>query len=344
MNFYVGYQISDGWIPYIIQNRDRISGVYFAWGDFPNGRARMNAATETMDPWEIEARQLADLQNLHDAGIELDLLLNGMCYGAESQSRALFERIGNTVDFLCERFSLSAVTTTSPLIAKFLKSNFPRIKVRASVNMEIGTVEGMRYVAQYFDSFYMKREYNRDLCKIYELTAWCKDNGKELGLLANSGCLNFCSAHQFHDNLVAHEAEISAMDNGYQFRGVCWDFLSDPNNFHSWLQRTNFIRPEDIELYHGIVPAVKLATRVNSSPSRVLAAYVGKRYRGSVMELLEPNHSGVFYPNYIENANFDSDFASHVMSCNKRCEDCSFCANAMRRACIKLAEDPSAKI
>ena len=261
MNFYVGYQISDGWIPYIIQNRDRISGVYFAWGDFPNGRARMNAATETMDPWEIEARQLADLQNLHDAGIELDLLLNGMCYGAESQSRALFERIGNTVDFLCERFSLSAVTTTSPLIAKFLKSNFPRIKVRASVNMEIGTVEGMRYVAQYFDSFYMKREYNRDLCKIYELTAWCKDNGKELGLLANSGCLNFCSAHQFHDNLVAHEAEIAKMDNAYAFEGICHSFLKDPEHLADYLRVSNFIRPEDIGLYAPYFQTVKLATR-----------------------------------------------------------------------------------
>jgi dTDP-4-dehydrorhamnose 3,5-epimerase len=171
-----------------------------------------------------------------------------------------------------------------------------------------------------------------------------EENGKQMYLLANSGCLNNCSAHVFHDNLVAHEAEISAMDNGYQFRGVCWDFLSDENNFDKWLQRTNFIRPEDIELYEDLVPAVKLATRVNSSPSRVLNAYVGKRYRGSVMELLEPNHSGIFYPQYIENANFNENFAKQVLTCDKKCEECNFCAEVMREACVKLSDDPSAKV
>jgi len=173
---------------------------------------------------------------------------------------------------------------------------------------------------------------------------WCDDNGKQMYLLANSGCLNNCSAHIFHDNLVAHEAEIASMDNGYQFNGVCWDFLSKDNNFDKWLQRTNFIRPEDMWLYEDIIPAVKLATRVNSSPSRVLDAYLNKKYRGSVMELLEPNHSGIFYPKYIENANLDSDFASTVLNCDKDCENCNFCAEVMKRACIKLADDPSAKV
>ena len=163
-------------------------------------------------------------------------------------------------------------------------------------------------------------------------------------LLANSGCLNHCSAHTFHDNLVAHESEIAAMDNGYQFRGVCWDFLSDRKNAAEWLARTNFIRPEDLSLYEGIVDAVKLATRVNSAPSRVLNAYLDARYRGSVMELLEPNHSGIFYPEYVENSRFREDFAAHVMNCNKQCESCSFCSEVMNGACVKLSDDPSLKI
>ena len=230
------------------------------------------------------------------------------------------------------------------MIAKFTKENFEGIDVRASVNMEIGTPEGISYVSNLFDSFYVRREFNRDHAQLMRLRRWCDANGKQMYLLANSGCLNHCSSHVFHDNLVAHEAEIAAMDNGYQFKGVCWDFLSDPANFEQWLQRTNFIRPEDVSLYEGIVPAMKLATRVNLAPSRVLSAYVGHRYRGSVMELLEPNHSGIFYPNYIENANFDGNFGAHVMHCDKNCEACGFCADVMRRACIKLAEDPSARV
>lgn len=338
MKFNVGYQIAEGWIPYVLENRERIGEVYFAWGDFPNGRARMNAAVETMHPWEIQARQLQDLQSLHDAGIGLDLLLNGTCYGAESQSRALFERIGETVDLLQERFGLSCVTTTSPLIAKFLKNNFPDVKVRASVNMEIGTVEGMQYVAQYFDSFYMKRECNRDLAAIRTLTAWCAENGKELGLLANSGCLNFCSAHQFHDNLVSHEAEIAKMDNAYAFEGICHAFLKDPEHLASYLRITNFIRPEDIALYEHYFKTAKLATRVNRAPIRVLRAYLEEKYVGSVMDLLEPSHAGIVSPRYIENSLIPADFGRQTMNCGKNCAACGYCERALAGATVSLGE------
>lgn len=345
MKFIVGYPIkwNKDFLDMIIHRKDQISEVYFSWGDIPNGRSALSV-DEEITPFEAQERQVRDLKLLLEEGIGFNLLFNGNCYGKDSQSRAFFNKIGNLIDYIEREFGLASVTTSSPLIAKFIRDNFESIDVRASVNMEIGSIEGISYVSNLFDSFYVRREQNRNLSELLRLRKWCDDNGKQMYLLANSGCLNNCSAHIFHDNLVAHETEISAMDNGYQFKGVCWDFLSDKNNFEKWLSRTNFIRPEDIELYENIVPAVKLATRVNSAPTRVLDAYIGKKYRGSVMELLEPNHSGVFYPNYIENANFDKNFASRVMNCDKQCENCNFCAEVMKRACIKLDRDQSAKV
>ena len=112
-------------------------------------------------------------------------------------------------------------------MAKFLKNNFPEIEVRASVNMEIGTPDGVDYLARYFDAFYVKREYNWDFHRLAEFRARCVGLGKKTYILANSGCLNFCSARTFHDNLVAHQNEISAKDNAYQFSGICHEFLSD---------------------------------------------------------------------------------------------------------------------
>ena len=345
MKYIVGYPIKENkaFLNTVIENKDSISEVYFSWGDTPNGRSALSIDDE-ITPFEIQMRQANDLKLLSSEGMRFNLLFNANCYGKDSQSRAFFNKVGNLIDYIAREFGLSSVTTSSILIAKFIKANFEDIDVRASVNMEIGSIEGISYVSSFFDSFYVRRELNRNLSELLRLRKWCDENGKQMYLLANSGCLNNCSAHVFHDNLVAHEAEISAMDNGYQFKGVCWDFLSDENNFDKWLQRTNFIRPEDIELYEGLVPAVKLATRVNTSPSRVLNAYVGKRYRGSVMELLEPNHSGVFYPQYIENANFNENFAKQVLTCDKRCEECNFCAEVMREACVKLSDDPSAKV
>jgi len=345
MKYIVGYPIKENkpFLKDIIQNKDSVSEVYFSWGDIPNGRSALSI-DEELTSFEVQQRQSEDLRLLSSEGLKFNLLFNANCYGKDSQSRAFFNKIGNLIDYISKEFGISSVTTSSILIAKFIKANFENIDVRASVNMETGSIEGISYVSNLFDSFYVRRELNRNLPMLKRLRKWCDENGKQMYLLANSGCLNNCSAHIFHDNLVAHEAEISAMDNGYQFGGICWDFLSDKNNFDKWLQRTNFIRPEDIEFYEELVPAVKLATRVNTSPNRVLNAYVGRHYRGSVMELLEPNHSGIFYPQYIENANFNDNFAKHVLSCDKKCEECNFCTEVMRNACVKLSDDPSAKV
>ena len=345
MKYIVGYQMTDGdaFVDEMIESKAHIKEVYFSWGDMPSGR-KIQGDDYGEILFEKQMRQRNDLKKLSNAGLDFNLLLNANCYGENSQSRSFFHKIGNTVDFVQREFGLSSVTTASPLIARFLKENFEGLDVRASVNMEIGTVEGLSYVADVFDSFYSKREFNRSLKQLCVLREWCDKNGKEMYLLANSGCLNNCSAHAFHDNLVAHEAEISKMDNGYDFRGVCWEFLEKPENKFLWLERTNFIRPEDIALYEGLVPAVKLATRVNSAPGRVLRAYADRKYIGSVMELLEPNHSGVFYPQYIENSRITADFAKNVMNCDKNCRACKRCAEIMDAACVTLGDGPILKI
>jgi len=195
------------------------------------------------------------------------------------------------------------VTTTSPLIASFIKKNFDGLDVRASVNMGVGTIEGMEYISEYFDSFYLKREYNRNFKVIKALKNWCTENGKKLHMLGNSGCLNNCSAHTFHDNLVSHENEISQMDNGFEFSGVCYDYLKKRANLYKYFDITGFVRPEDIYLYENLVDSVKLATRVNANPALILKSYIDfKSYRGNVMDILEPNHSATIYPEIIENS------------------------------------------
>ena len=178
--------------------------------------------------------------------------------------------------------AVDSITTTSHVIAKFIKQNFSDTEVRASVNMGIGTTEGLDYIAEYFDSFYAKRECNRDFKQLKKLRSWCENNGKKLFGLANSGCLNYCSTHTFHDNLVAHENEIAEMDNAYQFEGQCRIFLKDIGNREKWFSISNYIRPEDIHLYEDFFDGIKLATRVNKNPKRILEAYIKGSYNGKL--------------------------------------------------------------
>lgn len=337
MLFSVGYQLraDNDFIDCIIERKDKISEVYFSFGSIPNGRNTDYISNE-FSPFEAEEKRRSDLNRLFENGIAFNLLLNGNCYGKYALARSFYTKIGDTIDHLKARYNLGSVTTTSPLIAKFIKQNFVDVKVRASVNMGVEAPDGMEYVKDLFDEFYMKREHNRDLSKLKVAKEWCDQNGKRLFGLANSGCLNFCSAHAFHDNLVAHESEVSEMDNCYQFQGQCYEYLKSDQAKEWWLSKTNFIRPEDVGLYEEFFDGLKLATRVNFNPRKVVEAYCKGGYSGNIPEILEPNHSGLFLPCVIENGKLPENFAKTVMTCDKNCRSCGFCKTAQRTATITL--------
>ena len=285
MKFSVGYQPRADWVDAIVEQKASVHDVYFSYGDAPSGRAAVA---------DVE-RQLDDLARIADAGIALGLLLNLLfnanCYGDRALSKAFFSEVGETIERFAADGALKSVTTTSPLIARFVKDNFGGLTTRASVNMEIGTELGMDYLADVFDGFYLKRELNRDMERVRAIHGWCEARGKQLFILANSGCLNFCSSHVFHDNLVAHEAGLAKEDNGYAYRGTCWKWLANPENRKRWAVCTNWIAPEDVSRYEGLCTAMKLATRINAHPARVLLSYATGGHLGDIKDLLEPNHS-----------------------------------------------------
>ena len=177
MKFSAGYQADEAWVDALVARRDALCDVYFAFGSMPSGRKAVTS----------EERQLEDLGRIADAGIPLHILFNANCYGARAQARSFFAEIGDTIERFAADGALTGVTTTSPLLAKFVKDNFPQLETRASVNMEIGTVEGMDYLADVFDGYYLKRELNRDLAAVRRIKEWCDAHGKRLYLLANYG-------------------------------------------------------------------------------------------------------------------------------------------------------------
>lgn len=337
MKFSVGYQIDPRgmFVPAILRAREKVNEVYFAYGDFPNGRHRQTRNL-FLSPEEANQRQLSDLQAISDAGIGLNLLLNANCYGENSLARSFYEDIGYTVDYLDGLFGLKNVTTTSPIIAKFIKNNFPHIGTRASVNMEIGTAVAMEHIKDCFDSFYLRRELNRDIDAARNVRKWCDKNGKQLFMLANSGCLSYCPLHNFHDNLVAHEEQIAKKDNAFEFHPICRERISKKETAHALLCESNFVRPEDIHLYEGIFDGAKLATRVSNTPIEILMAYTSGRYTGNLASLLEPDHSGAIYPYVLENSLIPEGFGEQISKCKKNCAECGYCENVFKKAIRKI--------
>ena len=337
MRYMVGYQLqeSEALIQEIIRQKEKIHEIYFAWGDMASGRGSTVRHSALM-PHEALLLQQKQLETLSGHGISMNFLLNANCYGDASLSRAFLLQTGDLIDHLSERIGLSSITTTSPVLAHFIKENFPDKEVRASVNMEIGTIEGMEYLAEDFDSFYYKRELNRDLAQVKKMKAWCDLHGKKLYMLANSGCLNYCSARQFHDNLVAHEQEIARMDNGAVFTSMCSRFTGSEKNRTKLLRHLNCVRPEEMYLFEPFVVAAKLATRVSPRPERILRAYAEGQFGGNLLELLEPNLAAAFYPTIVDNSRLPGDFCAHLAACGKDCDNCNYCLGALAKASVTL--------
>ncbi len=337
MKYMIGYQLQESGAlnQEIIKNKNRIHEVYFAWGTMASGRGGAAYHTDLM-PHEAVQLQKEQLTQLARQGIGMNLLLNANCYGADSLSRRFLLQTGDLLAYLQDAVDLSSVTTTSPILAHFIKENFEDLEVRASVNMEVGTIEGMAYLADDFDSYYYKRELNRDLPQVARMKKWADAHGKKLFMLANSGCLNFCSARQFHDNLVAHENEIARMDNGAKFTTACSRFAGKPENRNQILRYLNCVRPEEMQLYEPYVVAAKLATRVSPRPENIVRAYMAGSYGGNLLELLEPSHAAHLQPTILDNSRLPADYCAHVAACDKKCETCTYCETAMKNASVTL--------
>ncbi len=328
MKWQIGYQANRALVSYLIQYKESVSEIYFPWTDFTTGRGVISS--------EDQNTLADDLQAFRSAGIKLTLLLNGNCYGWKSLSGEFYQKLKQNISYLINEYSISGVTTTSPLIAAMIRKNFPEIEIRASINMEIGTPEGIEYLLDDFDSFYLKREYNYNKEIILRMRDFCRSKGKKLYILANSGCLNFCSARTFHDNLVAHQHETDHTGEVIAYQGQCTRYLTSGNNRENILAKTNFIRPEDVHLYEDLCDGMKLATRTNFNPMAIAYAYFNGKFSGNLLDLTEPAHSALFPGEIIANRKIAADYAAYRFSCDKICEKCDYCKNIQKNATVKL--------
>ena len=332
MKFAVGYQpfvAGELFCEIAADYREHISEVYFSVPGTPSGRPEPERDRELMDQLAYE---LAEIRKL---GIGLDLLLNGNCYGGKAVSTEFAQDITRTIAKFAEiGLKPHVVTTTSPFVAAVVRTDFPDIELRASVNMRLDSTLALEYLADTFDSFYIRRDLQRDLPTLRRFGEWCRIHGKKLGLLANSGCLRNCPYQTFHDNLVAHDAEVRKCENVGDFLPhLCWKRFETRENWSDFL-RASWIRPEDLHLYAPYVDVIKLATRRHAAPRPVVAAYTAGEYDGNVLNLTEPCFSSVAAPWILDNQLLAA--ADLPGLCATNCRHCGRCEAVLARALRRI--------
>jgi collagenase-like PrtC family protease len=330
IRFAIGYQLAPeralSFADRAAEFAGHIAEVYFPWIGLPSGRAPFRAPRGQTAA--ATRRFERDLQDLRTLGVKLNLLMNANCYGGGAVSEALARQVTDLLESLRDLVGgVDSVTTTSPAVAQIVKTRFPGVSVRGSVNMRIGTAAGMDYLRDWFDAFCVRREVNRDLGQLRELEAWSSRRSIRLELLVNSGCLRECSAQTFHDNLLAHYQQVQRQRNipGFESTvGICHRYLREPARWTAVLQST-WIRPEDLRHYEGLIDVAKLATRSHADPFRVVAAYASRRYDGNLLDLMEPSFTAVLAPYVIDNRRFPADWFGRTSTCGAACANCGYC-------------------
>jgi len=338
MKYSIGYQLPDELDTTFEICQDfshHISDVFFSWGTEPNGRSPLGSESQRE---EIEKIQTKELKKIKEMGKTLTLLLNANCYGESGASFELKERVIGIVERLRGELGLDFITTASPFVADVLKEKYGSdIHIKASVNMRIGSIAAMKQLAGSFDSFYIKKEVNRDFEKIKELRLWCENNGKKIHMLANSGCLTDCAFQTFHDNLIAHQKPDGDYGTDTGYPAPCHKYLKSLKGMDGITEfmRSNWVRPEEIQLYEDYFDEIKLATRMHSRPRMVVAAYCRGRFSGNLLDLTEPSYSKLFSGYVIDNTLIPKDWFAIASVCSKKCENCNVCANALKSSLVK---------
>jgi len=343
MRFAIGYPLRPmerGFFPTVRRHIARVAELYFPWPGFSSGRAALGEDGGFID-FDAQARLEAELYAFREAGVQLDLLLNSNCHGEEALSLALEKRVRSVLHHLQKTVGLpEVVTTASPAIAHMVKQAAPDIHVRASVNMRIGTVQGMAYLADLFDEYVLQRDINRRPAQLETLCAWARAQGKGVSLLVNSGCMRHCSGQTFHDNLVAHGTQVDALCNLSGFEAhTCWRYLQKDRAHWPTVMQATWIRPEDLHRYAPYIDVAKLATRMHPAPWAVLDAYASGHWQGNLLDLFEPGFAALFEPRIVENARIPAGWFDAVLACDQQCHRCDVCAKALNAA---LAEGEGA--
>jgi len=337
MKFAVGYQEpqnGEEFSAICADYRDAVAEVYFPWVGMASGRCALGRKGGQFDP-SAQGTLERNLRAIRAMGIKLDLLLNANCYGGRAISKDLAEEVFSLLEYLehCELLP-EVITTTSPFLAGEVKACYPEIELRASVNMRLDSTFAMGLLADRFDSFHIRRDLQRDLGTVEFFADWCRNHGKKLCMLANSGCLRNCPAQTFHDNLVAHDGEVDRMLNVPGQHHLCRRHFSKHANFEDFL-KGSWIRPEDLHRYERFFPVVKLATRLHDHPRMVIGAYASGHFEGNLADLLEPGFSGEFHPYIVDNTRFPADWTEIAGACAVNCARCGKCA-AVAKAVFRL--------
>ncbi len=314
------------WSRGVSSYRGFVSEVFFPLPGMASGLRQADFADDGN-----ASRFFRDLSRLRAMDVNGVLLFDASCYGGDVVSEPFFRQVERGVRTVLDAIHLKAVVTMTPPLAEFLKTSFPKLEIRASVNERIGLVNQMEYAGRCYDGFYLRSDVARDIRLVEKARQWCDAHGKSLHLVANNGCLYECPFLLEHLNTMWHQAEIATGGSAWSGRAMqCREVLSEEANRVQILQG-GWIRPEDLGRMEGFFDTIALLSNDIPQALKVLEAYSEGRWDGDLLELLEPCHAGLAGMPALRSDLFPKDWFDKTSTCGHACGGCGYCADVLHR-------------
>lgn len=154
----------------------------------------------------------------------------------------------------------------------------------------------------------------------------------KLKIIPNHGCLVNCASEQQHHNYSActfapdSDDPVSCSNNAELRIAVntcaTCRVYTEKNGRNLW--DISFVRPEDSNLYDGLIDNFKISGREwpASEMIQIIEAYGKQEYNGSIETLLD---MGVKSNVGLLNENFPREFGTRRSTCGHQCYKCNYC-------------------
>lgn len=342
LQFDIPFLPNDEYLNYINSNSKHIYSVYF-------GTYSEYIADARYDGFRMSEDKMAEMLSKINPSIKKYALLNSRIHHPSAYLGENIERVINYLKMLnltgivyYDQYFLNSLSIADRDFASSLDA-IP------SVNFNIDTFDKfatlMEFVSrthfQLPSKIILDRSLNRNanaLSLICEQIRSISPNIK-IELLANEGCLYQCPFKVVHDCLISMshfpgKLGMKLAENINDTLGCTKYYQHNPAS----LLKSPFIRPEDADIYSGLVDILKISGRSNGSEYmlEVLNAYFSRTYNGNLLNLNDSQRR-LRDQFYIFNDEIPSDFVHHVTTCNKVCQNCNYCSTILYK-CIQELE------
>jgi collagenase-like PrtC family protease len=230
------------------------------------------------------------------AGHSFNFLLNASCLDNREYRKDEFEKILRHVEWV-QATSADWVTVTIPYLFQIIKKHFPALKLVVSSWARVESVRKAQYWEEMgADAIVLSEEINRDFKTLEAIRRAVKC---KLILIANPGCLYGCPRSFYHANVMTHGSQGGHSSEGFLVDHCYFSCTKDKIKNPAELIKIRWIRPEDVEDYEMAgIDCLKIIDRYKTTETLLsyLKAYIGGRYDGNLVELLNLPRKKAFLP------------------------------------------------